>query len=96
MRPVPGRNVFELHPAGWRFARGHVPRLEILGTDAPYGRAANGEFQVTVQRLQLRLPVRQRPNCGRIRRRAKPILPAGQVFAPGGAYRAPGCRRRRN
>ena len=93
MRPVPGRNVFELHPAGWRFARGHVPKLELLGNDAPYGRTANGEFTVTVRRLRLRLPVRERPDCARIRRRAKPILPAGQRFAPGGAYRAPGCRR---
>ena len=93
MRPVPGRNVFELHPAGWRFARGHVPKLELLGTDAPYGRTANGEFEVTVRRLQLRLPVRQRPNCARIRRRARPLLPRGQRFAPGGAHRAPGCRR---
>ena len=93
MRPVPGRNVFELHPAGWRFRRGHIPKLELLGNDAPYGRTANGEFEVTVKRLQLRLPVRQRPNCGRIRRRARPILPADQFFAPGGAYRPPGCRR---
>ena len=93
--PGPGRNVLQLHPAGWRFRRGHVPKLELLGNDAPYGRAANGEFEVTVKRLQLRLPVRQRPNCGRIRRRARPILPADQFFAPGGAYRPPGCRRRR-
>jgi predicted acyl esterase len=94
LRPVPGRNVFQLNPAGWRFARGHVPKLELLGNDAPYGRASNGEFTVEVREVQLRLPVRQRPDCRRIRRKARPILPAGQRFAPGGARRPPGCRRR--
>jgi hypothetical protein len=94
LRPVPGRNVFQLHPAGWRFKPGHIPKLELLGTDAPYGRTSNGEFEITVRHMQLRLPVRERPDCRRIRRRARPILPAGQHFAPGGARRPRGCRHR--
>src|SRR3712207_8102354 len=26
-----GRQVFQLHPNGWRFAQGHVPKLQLLG-----------------------------------------------------------------
>ncbi len=52
------RNGWQLHPASWRFAKGHTPRLELLGSDAPYARPSNGQFQVEVKRLRLRLPVR--------------------------------------
>ena len=32
-RPRPGKHqVFQLHPNGWRFAAGHVPKLELVGT----------------------------------------------------------------
>ena len=35
-RPRPGkRQVFQLHPNGWRFAAGHVPKLELVGTRLP-------------------------------------------------------------
>ena len=44
-----GRQVFQLHPGAWHFAAGHVARLELLGRDAPYGRASNGTFTVGVQ-----------------------------------------------
>jgi predicted acyl esterase len=57
-RPHDGSNGWQLHPASWRFAKGHTPRLELLGSDSPYARPSNGEFQVTVNRLRLRLPVR--------------------------------------
>ncbi len=60
-RPVDdGRQSFQLHPGAWRFAPGHVARLELLGRDAPYGRASNGTFAVQVRSLQLQLPVRER------------------------------------
>jgi predicted acyl esterase len=56
-----GTEVWRLHANGWRFAPGHVAKLELLGADAPYTRVSNGSFEVTVHSLQLRLPVRERP-----------------------------------
>jgi Acetyl xylan esterase (AXE1) len=64
------RQVFQLHPNGWHFAAGHVPKLELLPQDAPYGRASNDQRPVTVSNLQLRLPVRQRPGALRSQVRA--------------------------
>ncbi len=86
-RPVSGRNVWQLHPGAWRFGRGHTPRLELLGSDAPFGRPSNGSFTVDVRRLQLRLPVHERPDCRTILRKARSLLPAGQRLAPGAAAR---------
>jgi hypothetical protein len=76
-----GRVVFQLHPGAWHFAAGHVPKLELLGRDAPYGRASNGTFTVAVSDLQLRLPVHERPG-GQVLRPVAPVLPAGSVPAP--------------
>ncbi|HET8976620.1 MAG TPA: CocE/NonD family hydrolase [Solirubrobacteraceae bacterium] len=56
-----GRQVFQLHPGAWHFAAGHVPKLELLGQDSPYARTSNGQFQITVSHLQLRLPVHDAP-----------------------------------
>ncbi|MEJ7789156.1 MAG: CocE/NonD family hydrolase [Thermoleophilaceae bacterium] len=56
-----GRQVFQLHPNGYRFAPGHTAKLEVLGTDNPYGRTPNGQYQVAVSNLELRLPVAERP-----------------------------------
>jgi predicted acyl esterase len=53
-----GRQTFQLHANGWHFAAGHIPRLELLGRDAPYARPSNGTFAITVSNLELRLPVR--------------------------------------
>jgi predicted acyl esterase len=53
-----GPQVFQLHPNGWRFAGGHVPKLELLGQSAPYGRPSNGSFTIAVSSLTLRLPRR--------------------------------------
>ena len=50
---------WELHPNGWRFAPGHVPKLELLSADSPYGRPSNAVFSVTVSDLELRLPIRE-------------------------------------
>jgi hypothetical protein len=58
-RPHDGRNRWQLHPGAWRFAKGHRPRLEFLGADAPYARASNGQFQVEVKRVGLKLPIRR-------------------------------------
>lgn len=67
-----GRQVFQLHPGAWRFAPGHVAKLELLGRDAPYGRASNGTFTVEVRSLQVRLPVRERRGA-QVRRPLAPV-----------------------
>src|SRR5579864_1225553 len=56
-----GVQVFQLHPGAWHFAAGHVPKLELLGQDSPYARTSNGQFQIQVADLQLRLPVHESP-----------------------------------
>ncbi len=59
LRPTGGaQDVFELHATGWRFEAGHVPRLELLGQDAPFGRPSNAVFTIDVRSLSLDLPVR--------------------------------------
>src|SRR4051795_1296615 len=67
-----GRQAFQLHPGAWRFAAGHVARLELLGRDAPYARASNGTFAVGVGSLELRLPVRERRGA-EVRRPLAPV-----------------------
>ena len=56
-----GLQVFQLHPGAWHFAAGHVPKLELLAQDSPYGRTSNGQFSLGVSKLQLRLPVHEAP-----------------------------------
>ncbi|MBA2546241.1 MAG: hypothetical protein H0V15_05100 [Solirubrobacterales bacterium] len=57
LRPSGGSaDTWELHPNGWRFAAGHVAKLELLSADAPYARASNATFSVSVSDLELRLP----------------------------------------
>jgi hypothetical protein len=84
MRPtVDGRYVWQLNANGWHFAAGHVAKLELLGADSPYARPSNGPFTVTVSDLELRLPVRDLPDCRTIRPTANPVLPPGYRLAPG-------------
>jgi hypothetical protein len=88
-----GRVVFQLDIAGWRFEPGHVARLELLGRDAPYARASNGEFQLTVSNLDLRLPVRERPRTSGSGRDPDGVVMVGEPEAPPlvpGAQAAPG------
>ncbi len=87
------RQLFQLHPAAWRFRRGHAIELELLGADPPYGRPSNDSFEVRVERLQLRLPLRRRADCRSIKRPTLPLL-AGQRPAPGAARRPAPCPRR--
>ena len=79
--PAPTRQVFQLHADGWKFAAGHVAKLELLPNDAPYGRVSNGQMPVTVPNLQLRLPVLERPDGGVIRPPAPKVVPAGHTLA---------------
>jgi hypothetical protein len=82
-RPHDGANVWQLHPGAWRFAPGHVPKLELLGGDPPFARPSNGAFTLQVRGLRLSLPVRERPDCRTVRPVSRPPLPAGQRYAPG-------------
>jgi dienelactone hydrolase len=87
-----GREVFQLHPNGYRFESGHVAKLEVLGSDPPYGRPSNDPSDVRIERLELRLPVREGPDCRTVLPAAAPVLPAGHELAPGvSTAAAPGC-----
>ena len=71
-----GPQVFQLPPNGWHFAAGHAPKLELLGQSVPVGHASAGPFTVTVETLELRLPVHEQPDGGVVR------APAPHVFPP--------------
>jgi predicted acyl esterase len=70
-RPAVGtaRQVFQLHPSGHLFAPGHLAKLELLSSDSHgnvvggYGRPANGQGNITVSKLDLRLPVLEGPGA---------------------------------
>jgi predicted acyl esterase len=76
------RQVFQLHPGGWQFAKGHTAKLELLAFDAPYTRPSQGQSPVAVSNLELRLPVRQEPG-GQVKKPAAKVVPAGYKLAPG-------------
>jgi len=77
--------VFQLHPNGYEFAEGHIPKLELLPADVPYSRPTNGQAPVTVEKLKLRLPVLQKQGAreGLVRRPAKKVIPEGYGLARG-------------
>jgi hypothetical protein len=81
-RPDPGSSalqVFQLHPNGWHFAAGHVPKLELLAKDSPYGRQSNSTAGFTVSDLQLRLPVHEQPDGSVIRQPLEPFFPGQKL-----------------
>ena len=92
VRPRVGtaRQVFQLHPSGHLFEPGHVAKLELLPKDAgggtlnSYGRAANGQGDITVSDLDLRLPVVDDPGAAGGQVGAAPALPlpCGTEIAP--------------
>jgi X-Pro dipeptidyl-peptidase C-terminal non-catalytic domain len=55
-----GKVIFELNGNGYKFAKGHRVELELLGQDPNYLRKSNGNFTVTVSKLSLSLPTRER------------------------------------
>ena len=81
--PGSGRQVFQLHPNGWRFAPGHVAKLELLPNDAPYARPSNGQGDFTVSNLELRLPVREKPGAdgGFVKAPGPKVVPPGYHLA---------------
>lgn len=91
-RPQVGtsQQVFQLHPSGHLFAPGHVAKLELLPKDAGgaplrnYGRPANGQGDLTVSKLDLRLPVLEGPGAagGQVVVAPPRALPCGAEIAP--------------
>jgi hypothetical protein len=77
----PTRQVFQLHPNGWRFEQGHVAKLELLPSDVPYARPSDGQAPITVSDLELRLPVLERPGNGVVREPAPKVVPDGYELA---------------
>ena len=84
------RQVFQLHPSGHLFEAGHVAKLELLPKDSgggalnSYGRPANGQGDITVSDLDLRLPVLEGPGAAGAQVGAAPPLPlpCGAEIAP--------------
>ena len=86
------RQVFQLHPNGWKFAEGHVAKLELLPADQPYGRNSNGQTPITVSNLELRLPVLEQPSCGGVVQDPAPkVVPAGYTLTADAVSAAEGC-----
>jgi predicted acyl esterase len=77
------KQVFQLHPNGYRFAGGHIAKLELLPNDSEYGRVSNGQLEVRVSNLQLRLPVLEEPGSlgGLVQSPTPKVLPAGYSLA---------------
>jgi predicted acyl esterase len=75
--------VFQLHPQAYHFAAGHVPKLELLSSDVPYGRWSNLQTNVTVNSLELRLPVMDQPGSlgGLVQTPAPKVVPPGYTLA---------------
>ena len=87
------RQVFQLHPNGWKFDTGHIAKLELLPADQPYGRNSNGQAPVTVSNLELRLPVLEQSGAagGLVQDPAQKVVPSGYLLSPDytGAYARP-------
>jgi predicted acyl esterase len=75
--------VFQLHPQAYRFAPGHVAKLELLPSDAPYARPSNAQAPIAISNLQLRLPVLEQPGAlgGLVEEPAPKVLPPGYRLA---------------
>jgi Acetyl xylan esterase (AXE1) len=78
------RQVFQLHPNGWKFGAGHVAKLELLPDDQPYGRNSNGQAAITISNLVLRLPVLEAPGSddGLVHSPADRVVPPGYQLSP--------------
>jgi hypothetical protein len=84
--------VFQLHANGWHFAAGHVAKLELVGRSAPYGRASNGSFRITITNLELRLPTLEPPDGVVILPPLPPVLPPGGETPACASAPLMGCR----
>lgn len=101
----PERQVFQLHPNGWTFAEGHVPKLELIAADGvrpdpinllSYGRPSDGQADVTVSDLELRIPVVEKPGSlgGVVKAPRERFLPDGyELAADFAALKRPSARK---
>jgi hypothetical protein len=55
-----GKIAFDLNGNGYKLAKGHQVRLELLGQDPNYLRKSNGTFSLSVSKLSLTLPTREK------------------------------------
>lgn len=91
-----GLQVFQLFANGWKVEQGHVLRLELLPRDSGsktaafltnYGRPSNDQQPVTIEDVDLRIPVREAPGSlgGLVEAPAPKVLPKrpGVALAPG-------------
>jgi predicted acyl esterase len=86
---TPVHQVFQLHPNTYKFAAGHIAKLELLPKDSntaagnSYGRTSNGQQNVTVENLELRLPVLDAPGSlgGVVQSPADKVVPPGYQLA---------------
>src|SRR4029453_10123822 len=79
-RPESGSDdlqVFQIPANGWKLVAGHNFKLELLGQSAPFGRASNGTFTITVTDLDFRLPVLEVPDGDVVQPPAPPVVPGG-------------------
>jgi hypothetical protein len=79
----PQEMLFQLHPQAYKFEAGHVAKLELLSSDNPYGRWSNLQTNITVNSLELRLPVMDQPGAlgGLVQTPAPKVVPAGYTLA---------------
>jgi len=79
----PQEMLFQLHPQAYKFEAGHVAKLELLSSDNPYGRWSNLQTNITVNSLELRLPVNDQPGSlgGLVQSPAPKVVPAGYTLA---------------
>jgi predicted acyl esterase len=58
--PASGTLRFTLNGNGWRFPKGHLVKVDLLGRDGPTYRPSSTAFGVTVRDLRVTLPTRER------------------------------------
>jgi predicted acyl esterase len=82
-RPADGATslLWQLNANAWHFAKGHRPRVQILGRDVPYMRASNGQFSIAISNAKITLPTREKKGNG-IHKAKRLPLPAGAKRAP--------------
>jgi fermentation-respiration switch protein FrsA (DUF1100 family) len=68
--------VFQLHGNAYRFAPGHVIKLELVGEDTPYYRTSTGGPAVEIHNLVMVTPTFERPNGRAILSPTSAPLPA--------------------
>jgi predicted acyl esterase len=55
-----GKIAFELNGNAYKLAKGHTAELELLGRDPNYLRPSNGKFTVSVSKVTVSLPTREK------------------------------------